>query len=74
MNKKEYQSAYYKLKYASNEEYRNRVLETARKWREENKEQQRLHQLKYRQRKYSEKYDYLFIAPWSVNIIERPNK
>jgi hypothetical protein len=69
MNKKEYQSFYYKLKYASDEEYRHRLIETARKWREEHKDRFREIQRKYRQRKQS----YLFIAPWSVNIIERPN-
>lgn len=73
MNKKEYQSAYYKLKYASNEEYRNRVLETARKWREENKERFKEIQHKYRIKKNIQNRGFLFIAPWSVNIIERPN-
>lgn len=68
MNKKEYQSAYYKLKYASDMEYRNRVLETARKWREENKERFKEIQHKYRNKNRG----FLFIAPWSVNIIERP--
>ena len=73
MNKKEYQSFYYKLKYATDEEYRNKLLETARKWREEHKDQFREIQRKYRQRKHIQNKGFLFIAPWSVNIIERPN-
>lgn len=73
MNKKEYQSFYYKLKYASDEEYRHRLIETARKWREEHEDRFREIQRKYRQRKHNENRGFLFIAPWSVNIIERPN-
>lgn len=73
MNKKEYQSYYYKLKYATDYEYRNKLLETARKWREEHKDRFREIQQKYRLKKSIQKQGFLFISPWSINIIERPN-
>jgi hypothetical protein len=71
---KEKQSAYYKMKYATDNEYKNRILETARQYRKENKEKCLMAQHRYRERIRKEKYNYLFRATWTVNIIDNPNK
>jgi hypothetical protein len=70
---KEKQSAYYKNKYATDEEYRNRILEIGKRYRTENREKCLLAQRKYRMKKHFEKFGYLYRANWEVNIIENPN-
>jgi hypothetical protein len=70
----EYRKAYYKNKYATDEEYRLKILDRALKWREEHKERCLSIQRKYRQKKHFKEYGYLFRAPWEVNIIDNPNK
>jgi hypothetical protein len=72
LQNKEKQSAYYKIKYATDDEYKTRILETARQYRKENREKCLMSQNKYREKIRKQKYGYLFRANWNVNIIERP--
>jgi len=71
---REKQLEYYKNKYVTNAEYRNKIKETALIWREKNKDKCLIAQRIYRQKKHFENYGYLFRANWEVNIISNPNK
>jgi hypothetical protein len=67
-----YQLAYYKNKYATDEAFRNKILETGKLYYQKNREKCLLAQLKCKRRKHFEKFGWLYRANWEVNIIEKP--